>query len=65
MEIHEIYLNKLFSREELYKESASKLGCGSISGKDELMATLVGCLMSPVSALVATLSEIAEKKQAA
>jgi isopentenyldiphosphate isomerase len=42
MEIHEIYLNKLFSREELYKETASKLGCGSISGKDELM----GCLMS-------------------
>ena len=34
-------------------------------GKDELMATLVGCLMSPVSALVATLSEIAEKKEAA
>ena len=34
-------------------------------GKDELMATLVGCLMSPMSALAAVLSEIAEKKQAA
>ncbi len=34
-------------------------------GKDELMATLVGCLMSPVSSLVAVLGEIAEKKQAA
>ena len=34
-------------------------------GKDELMATLVGCLMSPVSSLVAVLSEIAEKKEAA
>ena len=34
-------------------------------GKDELMATLVGCLMSPMSALVAVLGEIAEKKEAA
>ena len=34
-------------------------------GKDELMATLVGCLMSPVSSLVAVLGEIAEKKEAA
>ena len=34
-------------------------------GKDELMATLVGCLMSPMSSLVAVLGEIAEKKQAA
>ena len=34
-------------------------------GKDELMATLVDCLMSPVSSLVAVLSEIAEKKEAA
>ena len=34
-------------------------------GKDELMATLVGCLMSPISSLVAVLGEIAEKKEAA
>ena len=34
-------------------------------GRDELMATLVGCLMSPMSSLVAVLGEIAEKKQAA
>lgn len=34
-------------------------------GKDELMATLVGCLMSPMSSLVAVLGEIAEKKEAA
>ncbi len=33
--------------------------------KDELMATLVGCMMSPMSSLVAVLGEIAEKKQAA
>jgi hypothetical protein len=29
------------------------------------MATLVGCLMSPMSSLVAVLGEIAEKKEAA
>ena len=34
-------------------------------GRDELLATLVGCLVSPISSLVAVLSEIAEKKQAA
>ena len=34
-------------------------------GRDELLATLVGCLMSPVSSLVAVLNEIAEKKEAA
>jgi len=33
--------------------------------KDELLATMVGCLVSPVSALVAVLEEIAEKKEAA
>ena len=31
----------------------------------ELLATMVGCLVSPVSALVAVLDEIAEKKEAA
>ena len=33
--------------------------------RDELLGTLVGCLVSPVSALVAVLDEIAEKKEAA
>ena len=42
MEIHEIYLNQLFPPDELYKETANKLGCGSISGKDELMGCLMG-----------------------
>ena len=36
-----------------------------LPSKDELMATLVGCMMSPMSSLVAVLGEIAEKKQAA
>lgn len=34
----------------------------SMPGKDELLATLVGCLMSPISSLVAVLDQIAEKK---
>ena len=33
--------------------------------RDELLGTLVGCLVSPVSSLVAVLDEIAEKKEAA
>ena len=33
--------------------------------RDELLGTLVGCLVSPVSALVSVLDEIAEKKEAA
>ena len=33
--------------------------------REELLATLVGCLVSPVSALVSVLDEIAEKKEAA
>ena len=33
--------------------------------REELLATMVGCLVSPVSALVAVLDEIAEKKEAA
>ena len=31
--------------------------------RDELLATLVGCLQSPISSLVAVLDEIAEKKE--
>jgi large subunit ribosomal protein L10 len=34
-------------------------------GRDELLATMVGCLVSPVSALVSVLEQIAEKKEAA
>jgi len=33
--------------------------------RDELLGTMVGCLVSPVSALVAVLDEIAEQKPAA
>ena len=33
--------------------------------RDELLGTLVGCLVSPVSALVSVLDEIAEKKESA
>ncbi len=33
--------------------------------REELLGTMVGCLVSPVSALVAVLDEIAEKKEAA
>ena len=33
--------------------------------REELLGTLVGCLVSPVSALVAVLDQIAEKKEAA
>ena len=33
--------------------------------REELLATMVGCLVSPVSALVAVLEQIAEKKEAA
>jgi large subunit ribosomal protein L10 len=33
--------------------------------REELLATMVGCLVSPVSALVSVLDEIAEKKESA
>ncbi len=33
--------------------------------REELLGTMVGCLVSPVSALVAVLNEIAEKKEVA
>ena len=36
----------------------------ALPSREELLATLVGCLVSPVSALVAVLDEIAEKKAA-
>ena len=37
----------------------------AMPSREELLATLVGCLVSPVSALVSVLDEIAEKKAAA
>ena len=37
----------------------------ALPGREELLATLVGCLVSPISSLVAVLDEIAEKKEAA
>ena len=37
----------------------------STPSREELLGTLVGCLVSPVSALVSVLDEIAEKKEAA
>lgn len=36
----------------------------NMPSREELLATLVGCLVSPVSALVSVLDEIAEKKAA-
>ena len=37
----------------------------ALPSRDELLATVVGCLVSPVSSLVAVLDEIAEQKAAA
>lgn len=36
----------------------------AMPSRDELLATMVGCLVSPISALVSVLDEIAEKKAA-
>ena len=40
---------------------AAVKGLAALPSRDELLATLVGCLQSPVSSLVAVLDEIAEK----
>ena len=40
-------------------------GLAATPSREELLGTLVGCLVSPVSALVAVLDEIAEKKESA
>ena len=37
----------------------------ALPSREELLATLVGCLVSPVSSLVAVLDEIAEQKETA
>ena len=46
-------------------DEKTMLTLSKMPSKDELMATLVGCLMSPMSSLVAVLGEIAEKMEAA
>ena len=40
-------------------------GLAATPSREELLATMVGCLVSPVSALVSVLDEIAEKKESA
>ena len=40
-------------------------GLASTPSREELLATMVGCLVSPVSSLVSVLEQIAEKKEAA
>jgi large subunit ribosomal protein L10 len=40
-------------------------GLAATPSREELYATMVGCLVSPVSALVSVLEEIAEKKESA
>ena len=48
-------------------ESAPKTikGLAATPSREELLATIVGCLVSPVSSLVSVLEQIAEKKEAA
>ena len=40
-------------------------GLAATPSREELLATLVGCLVSPVSSLVSVLEQIAEKKESA
>ena len=40
-------------------------GLASTPSREELLATMVGCLVSPVSSLVSVLEQIAEKKESA
>ncbi len=46
-------------------DEATMQTLAKMPGRDELLAMLVGCLQSPISGLVATLDQIAEKKEAA
>ena len=46
-------------------DAAGVKALAALPSREELLATMVGCLVSPVSALVAVLDEIAEKKAAA
>lgn len=45
-------------------DAAGVKNLAAMPGRDELLATMVGCLVSPISALVSVLDEIAEKKAA-
>ena len=45
-------------------DAAGVKALAALPSREELLATMVGCLVSPVSALVAVLDEIAEKKAA-
>ena len=67
MELTERKKKVLRSIVDLYIRTAEPVGSKAIAalpGREELLATLVGCLVSPVSSLVAVLDEIAEKKAA-
>ncbi|MBQ7305385.1 MAG: 50S ribosomal protein L10 [Clostridia bacterium] len=46
-------------------DAAGVKALASLPSREELLATMVGCLVSPVSSLVAVLDEIAEQKAAA
>ena len=46
-------------------DAAAVKALAALPSREELLATMVGCLVSPVSALVAVLDEIAEQKAAA
>ena len=45
-------------------DAAAVKALAALPSREELLATMVGCLVSPVSALVAVLDEIAEQKAA-
>lgn len=46
-------------------DAAGVKALAALPSREELLATMVGCLVSPVSSLVAVLDEIAEQKAAA
>ena len=46
-------------------DAAAVKALAALPSREELLATMVGCLVSPVSSLVAVLDEIAEQKAAA
>lgn len=48
-----------------FMDLATVKNLAATPSREELLATLVGCLQSPVSGLVAVLDQIAEKKEAA
>ena len=46
-------------------DAAGVEALAALPSREELLATVVGCLISPVSNLVAVLEQIAEQKEAA